>query len=47
MSEPDYKKLWETLKADLDRWTLVGGFDKPEVDTGAMWELMQRREEQS
>lgn len=45
--QTDYKALWETLKADLDRWNQVGGFDKPDFETEEMWELMQRREEQS
>ena len=47
MKDIDYKTLWEELKADLERWSTVGGFDKPDLDTGAMWEIMQRREEQS
>ena len=47
---PDLSKLWTELKADLDRWKMVGGFDKPhlsEESLAEMWEIMQRREEQS
>ena len=50
MSNPDLSKLWTELKADLDRWKMVGGFDKPHLDgesLAEMWEIMQRREEQS
>lgn len=45
-----YRRLWLDLKADLERWKSVGGFDKPEnlsvENLSAMWEMMQRREEQ-
>ena len=47
---PDFSKLWTELKADLDRWKMAGGFDKPHLDDESLaeiWEIMQRREEQS
>jgi len=46
----DYRKLWQDQKADLERWRQVGGFDKPALSVeslASMWEMMQRREEQS
>lgn len=44
----NYEKLWKELKDDLERWAAVGGHDEPEVaGVGAMWELMQKREEQA
>ena len=47
---PNFSKLWNEFKADLDRWKMVGGFDKPHLDDESiaeMWEIMQRREEQT
>jgi len=45
-----YRRLWLDQKADLERWKSVGGFDKPEnlstENLAAMWEMLQRREEQ-
>ena len=44
----NYEKLWKDLKDDLERWERVGGHDKPEIATpGDIWEMMQKREEQS
>ncbi len=50
LHKPDKAKLWTALEADMERWVLVGGFDKPNMSTEAlaeMWEIMQRRREQS
>ncbi len=49
-TDDPYRRLWLDQKADLERWKSVGGFDKPEnlsvENLAAMWEMMQRREEQ-
>ena len=46
-----FRRLWIDQKADLERWKSVGGFDKPDnlstENLAAMWEMMQRREEQA
>ncbi len=50
LHKPDKAKLWTTLEADLERWVLVGGFDKPNLSTEALaefYEMMQRRREQA
>lgn len=45
------ESLWNGMKEDLDRWARQGGHDKPEWMTEDMaqgiWEMMQKREEQS
>lgn len=44
----NYEKLWKDLKDDLERWDRQGGADMPEIeDAGDIWEIMQKREEQS
>jgi hypothetical protein len=46
----DKAKLWDGLEADLERWTLAGGFDKPNLSDEALaefHEMMMRRREQS
>jgi len=48
--QPDKSQLWDGLRDDLSRWTLTGGFDKPNLSDEALaefYELVQRREEQA
>jgi len=47
---PDYTVLWTGLEADLERWVMSGGFDKPRLPDeilGQFWDMMQKRKERA